>query len=58
MHDNDVCLGKIVGGFDALQRLMHVETTSPSGPCRLFGIPCCNHGPFCGYREAFKIRIS
>jgi len=28
LHEGDVCLGKIVGGFDALQRLMHVETVA------------------------------
>jgi hypothetical protein len=30
-HEGDVCLGKIVGGFDALQRLMHVPITTKSG---------------------------
>lgn len=30
-HDGDVCLGKIVGGFDALQRLMHVNTIIKDG---------------------------
>lgn len=31
VHKGDVCLGKIVGGFDALQRLMHVPVTTKSG---------------------------
>ena len=26
VHDGDVCLGKIVGGFNVLQQLMHVDT--------------------------------
>ena len=28
VHEGDVCFGKIVGGFDALQRLMHVDTVA------------------------------
>jgi cyclophilin family peptidyl-prolyl cis-trans isomerase len=28
VHEGDVCLGKIVGGFDTLQKLMHLETVA------------------------------
>jgi len=28
VHEGDVCLGKIVGGFDTLQKLMHLNTVA------------------------------